>query len=285
MNISRSINLAQHEMIERLLELIKPHFLHQDKHNVVSRLFMILYYVSNSSKEIVDILLDHGYGKLIIGNCDSENIKIKLHALKCVGNVLGGSQEQAQIMLDLGAIPMLNLAVKSDDAELRREGFWGLSNVTAGTLDQIESVINHDIIRLSIFGLTDQDENIRLECSIVLSNLFVRGNIHHICSIVNMGILPYLSAAFQSKTNLRIIKHLLESLKGILKAALYENRLEAVKDELDFYCFQEVFLSFEHADDMSVSNLAQYILKEFYDEEDSDSLFLQDSRIETFEFS
>ena len=60
-------------------------------------------------------------------------------ALRTVGNIVTGDDMQTQIVINCGALPcLLNLLTTSHKKSIKKEACWTISNITAGTKEQIQ---------------------------------------------------------------------------------------------------------------------------------------------------
>ena len=60
-------------------------------------------------------------------------------ALRTVGNIVTGDDMQTQIIINCGALPcLLNLLTTSHKKSITKEACWTISNITAGTKEQIQ---------------------------------------------------------------------------------------------------------------------------------------------------
>ena len=59
-------------------------------------------------------------------------------ALRTLGNVVTGDDSQTQCALDCGLLPRLLALLNSPKKGIRKEACWTISNITAGTREQIQ---------------------------------------------------------------------------------------------------------------------------------------------------
>ena len=71
----------------------------------------------------------------------SEHRPLRWSALRLVGNVLTGTEAQTQVALDSGVLCVLRNMIWCDVDLIAREACWAVSNVAAGSVEQIEEVI------------------------------------------------------------------------------------------------------------------------------------------------
>lgn len=67
-------------------------------------------------------------------------------ALRAIGNIVTGTDEQTQAVLDAGALTMFPRLLRHKKANIQKEAAWTLSNITAGRDSQIQEVINAGIV-------------------------------------------------------------------------------------------------------------------------------------------
>ena len=65
------------------------------------------------------------------------NIAISVACLRTLGNILTGSDDQAQLALDAGALTVMNDLLSHPKKAIRKEVAWSISNITAGPQTQI----------------------------------------------------------------------------------------------------------------------------------------------------
>ncbi|CAG9332791.1 unnamed protein product [Blepharisma stoltei] len=282
-NISRSIIHANIELVKKLLTLIKPLFQAASTREIED-LLTILYCITNGKEKWLQAIIDNGYGPIIIDSCDLPNQAASLLAYKALGNLLGGNVSQAEYVINLGAIEKIHKAVRSLDYHIRKEGFWALSNITAGSASQVKRIINSDLIDIAIRGLTENDEGIKYECGYVIANCFFRGEIEDIFELVNKGILLAFGQSIEINSDVKLIKLLLESAFQLLKLASDESRLEAMKLEFEKANLVDVIDGLSHHENKVIETIAKGLISEYFHEDDSDQIFLQDN-FQSYEFS
>lgn len=74
----------------------------------------------------------------IIQHLGAKNVKLITPALRTVGNVLAGDDEQTQLCLNNNVLFFLEQLVNASQASIVKESLWCLSNITAGNENQIQ---------------------------------------------------------------------------------------------------------------------------------------------------
>lgn len=67
-------------------------------------------------------------------------------ALRAIGNIVTGTDEQTQAVLDAGALNMFPQLLRHKKGNIQKEAAWTLSNITAGKDTQIQEVINAGLV-------------------------------------------------------------------------------------------------------------------------------------------
>ena len=79
--------------------------------------------------------------KHVIDLLSHPSTEIQLPAARVVGNIATGSDEQTTYLLELDILPRLKtLMGSSNPAHIRKEACWVLSNIAAGTIEQVRAV-------------------------------------------------------------------------------------------------------------------------------------------------
>ena len=76
---------------------------------------------------------------LHLAPCRHQSPSVLVPALRTVGNIVTGDDMQTQIIINCGALPcLLNLLTTSHKKSIKKEACWTISNITAGTKEQIQ---------------------------------------------------------------------------------------------------------------------------------------------------
>lgn len=72
------------------------------------------------------------------------SVNLQIPAIRTIGNIATGSDKQTQYVIDSNALPLIKLLLSHQKNAIRKEAAWTTSNVAAGTIDQIQELINLD---------------------------------------------------------------------------------------------------------------------------------------------
>lgn len=142
---------------------------------------------------------------------------VQKSALHAVGNIVAGSQVQAQAALDGGALPQLTSLLQSNEAEVQRLAAWAISNVTAGSSDQIQAVIDEGAVTPLKQLLRSQSRAVRKEAAFALVNVTTSPWPQHTLRLVSQGVVAPLCELLSPLEPADMVTVALEGLQNILK--------------------------------------------------------------------
>ena len=75
-----------------------------------------------------------------------QSTSVLVPALRTVGNIVTGDDLQTQVVINCNALPcLLNLLTTSHKKSIKKEACWTISNITAGTKEQIQFVLDSGV--------------------------------------------------------------------------------------------------------------------------------------------
>lgn len=125
---------------------------------------------------------------------------------------------QTQVVLASGALPALLSLLCSPKEGIRKEACWTISNITAGSPQQIQAVIDANIVPPLINILQNADFKTKKEACWAMSNATSGGlqEPSQIRYLVSQGCIKPLCDLLKSTDN-KIIQVALDGLENILK--------------------------------------------------------------------
>jgi importin subunit alpha-6/7 len=117
-------------------------------------------------------------------------------ALRTVGNIVTGTDEQTQAVLNCNALAALYTILANSTVHKKsiiKEACWTVSNITAGTREQIESVIESGCIEPIVHLLKTGELEIKREAAWAISNATSGGDARQIQQLVQLGCIPPLT--------------------------------------------------------------------------------------------
>ena len=129
---------------------------------------------------------------------------------------MSGSDTQTQAILDFGVLPILSSLLDNESRNIRKETCWTLSNVTSGTVSQVQQVLESPGLFSKVIELIESsdDSEIQKEATWVVSNATSNREPKQIAYIIEQGAVGPL-AELLKKRNL-VLDIALEGLENIL---------------------------------------------------------------------
>lgn len=147
-------------------------------------------------------------------------------ALRTIGNIVcaecsddsnqGTTTDYTEVILECNAVPRLKELVTHGNREIQKEACWTLSNIAAGTVDQIQAVIDSGSIPPLVKLVRDKktDQEVRSEACWVVLNATSCGSDSQIEVLVDEGCVAVLGVLLSEAT---MVMMALEGLERVLQ--------------------------------------------------------------------
>ncbi|XP_052830672.1 importin subunit alpha-4 [Octopus bimaculoides] len=139
-------------------------------------------------------------------------------ALRAVGNIVTGTDEQTQIVLNCDALQHFPPLLMHPKEKINKEAVWFLSNVTAGNQQQVQAVIDAGLINLIIHHLSQGDFQTQKEAAWAISNLTISGRKEQVGYVVHEGVIGPFCNLLGVKDP-QVVNVVLDGINNILKMA------------------------------------------------------------------
>ncbi|KAK0456692.1 armadillo-type protein [Armillaria borealis] len=168
-------------------------------------------YLSDGSNDKIQAVIESGVCRRLVDLLMHGSTSVQTPALRSVGNI-------TQVVIASGALPALLSLLSSPKDGIRKEACWTISNITAGSPPQIQSVIDANIIPPLINILQNADFKTRKEACWAISNATSGGlqEPAQIRYLVTQGCIKPLCDLLTMMDN-KIIQVALDGLDNILK--------------------------------------------------------------------
>jgi len=142
---------------------------------------------------------------------------VQTPALRCVGNVATGSEDQAQAVLACDALSAITRLLESGKRDIKKEACWTLSNLTAGSSAQIDAVCASGLLPSLLHLVRHEEFDIKKEGAHALCNACVGGSAQTISGLVYLGVLPALCSLLEAP-DAELLLAVVEALEATLAA-------------------------------------------------------------------
>eukprot|EP01025_Chloroclados_australasicus_P032313 TRINITY_DN3275_c0_g1_i4.p1 TRINITY_DN3275_c0_g1~~TRINITY_DN3275_c0_g1_i4.p1 ORF type:complete len:549 (+),score=80.48 TRINITY_DN3275_c0_g1_i4:238-1647(+) len=144
---------------------------HSKDEEVVTDSCWALSYLSDGTNDNIQEVIQSGICRKLVELLMHFQTSVLVPALRTVGNIVTGDDLQTQVIINCGALScflhLLNTAYKKS---IKKEACWAISNITAGTQNQIQAVIEAGLIPPLVQMLTFSELDIKKEAAWAISN-------------------------------------------------------------------------------------------------------------------
>lgn len=96
------------------------------------------------------MVIESGVLPKLVSLLSHREVKVQTAAVRAVGNIVTGSDDQTQAVLNCDALAHFHGLLNHQKEKICKEAVWFLSNVTAGNYAQVQAVIDAGLIPLII---------------------------------------------------------------------------------------------------------------------------------------
>lgn len=217
-NLCRGKPQVPFEPIKATLPVLSK-LLFSTDHDVLTDACWAFSYISDDTgpeNEKISAVIQCGAVPQLISLLGHRNNNVKHPALRTIGNIVTGDDNQTQEVLNCNALTKLLTLLSNDKKAIRKEACWTISNITAGSVEQIEAVIKNKLFEPVIQLMQRGEFDVKKEAAWAVSNATSGGSVEQIRYLVTLDIIPSLCNLL-TLNNLKVIQVALEGLENILK--------------------------------------------------------------------
>jgi hypothetical protein len=212
------------------------------------------------------------------------NRLVHLPAVNLVGQVSTGEYEHTEALFALNILDKLCCIIMSSHSEVRRLTYWVLSNLTADSPSQACRVVNSPILYPALKGLTDTNQDVRLEASYVFRNISFEATAEQATTLLSVGIVPIIKEALDCEADPQIILNLIEVAAMLLYYGEREAAVNPISEEFCELGMTDVFNQLLSHENDEVERTVKKIIRRYFEVVD-DELAMEEERPEQFQFS
>lgn len=230
-NICRNKNPPPPIEVSRQLVPVLAYMLdHYEDDNIMIDVVWTTSYITDHGNASIQLVIESGIVAKIIPILNNEETKLLTPALRVVGNIATGTDDQTQAILDMGVLAYLPKLLQHKKERVKREALWLLSNITAGRENQIQELVEFDIIPMVISNFSRGAYILQKEAAWVISNMCFNGTPDQIRYLVSKNVIESICKLLAIK-DVQIIRILLEALIKIFKC--FEPNHQAIAYEVE----------------------------------------------------
>lgn len=218
-NFCRGKPHADFEILRPCLQLLVNLLQVEDEEILVDTCWAISYISDDPTPQNLRIqeVIAHDFVPYLIKLLSHSNSLVVHPALRAVGNIVTGNDDQTQHVLEQGVLIPLKALLHNEKVGIRKEACWTISNITAGNVAQIEMVTRAGLMTQILKHLESSVFEIRKEACWAISNATAGGNATQIKYLVHQGCIKPLIKIVEF-SNPKTIRVALEGLENILKS-------------------------------------------------------------------
>lgn len=230
-----------------------------------------LSYISDGDNERIQSVVDTGVVPYLANILQSDNVQAVVPSLRTLGNIVSGDDGQTQCVIDANILTALVPLLSHGKKNIRKETCWLLSNIAAGTSDQLTQMVNTpQLLPRVLEQLSSSAEwDVRKEACWVISNLASGGHGNHIHKLVEHGGISHLCDLLNTG-DVKVLLVTMEALEAILKiGGMNQDRYIQLIDEANGIDYLEALQ--EHENTEVYAKAVQIIENYFAGEDESES--------------
>jgi len=221
---------VSHEILKQLIPNIEKLLGHSDE-IVRQDACWALTFITDGPDENIELatkLLNHDILRMLTSDDDAQISP----ALRVLGNFTTGKDELTQMVIDMGVLNIIRTVLIKRSGSIMNGCCWLISNVLAGTQEQIQYVIDAQLVPHMLDILKNGDHRSQYEASWAVANLGNGGTINQILEILRInGAAESICDCLSVKSN-ELISNLLEILYVLLSTTSQSNNVQCEKLKL-----------------------------------------------------
>uniref|UniRef100_A0A8C1T574 Importin subunit alpha n=1 Tax=Cyprinus carpio TaxID=7962 RepID=A0A8C1T574_CYPCA len=267
------VNLCRHkdppppmETIQEILPALCVLIHHTDVNvSILVDTVWALSYLTDAGNEQIQMVIDSGIVPYLVPLLSHQEVKTA--ALRAVGNIVTGTDEQTQVVLNCDALGHFPALLTHPKEKINKEAVWFLSNITAGNQQQVQAVIDASLVPMIVLLLDKGDFGTQKEAAWAISNLTISGRKEQVAYLIQQQVIPPFCNLLTVK-DAQVVQVVLDGLSNILKMA--DDEAETISNLIEECGGLEKIEQLQNHENEDIYKLAYEIIDQFFSSDDID---------------
>eukprot|EP01137_Pigoraptor_chileana_P002526 Opistho-2@2342 len=225
---------------------------------------------AEQATEQIDAVVSAGVSKRLVELLMYPDAGVTIPALRAVGNILSGNEQQTQVILNCGALPPLVALLNHPRDTIKKEAAWAMSNIAAGETHQIEVLMQSGAVPLLVNIMMQSSVHAASEAMFTVLNLLTGGTPEQVRRIVEERCVNPV-CGFLRHTDLKIVVLALKTVEMLLKRGAEEAMRRGMQRENEYARLVEecggreaLETVLQSSQNMEISRLSVKIVSQYY---------------------
>ncbi|XP_018654197.1 LOW QUALITY PROTEIN: importin alpha-related [Schistosoma mansoni] len=247
-------------VIKKLLPVLNRLLQYEGNKNVVVDTAWALSYASDAVNEFIDDIIESGCVPLLL----------RLLASSSSHWLVIGTDEQTQAILDAGLLTYVPALLNNEKSTVVKEACWVVSNITAGSVDQIDMVISHNVMPCILEILYKGEFRTQKEACWVISNYISGGTPAQCAYLLNQNVLKALCNILTVSES-KVVLMVLEGIKKLLEISDQYGQLEPACIELETCGGLDKLEGLQDHSNVQVYQIAYDLIEKYFNDADDEN--------------
>lgn len=258
------------EHVEQMLPTLVKLLGHSDRQVKTDSCWAMSYLTDGANDRIECVLRHNALPSLVKLLMVNKDISVLTPVLRSVGNIVTGTDEQTQAVINANALKCFPNLLKHEKTSIQKEAAWTLSNITAGTAPQIQAFIDAGLIEPIMNCLLNGDFKTQKEAVWCVTNFTSGGISDQVRLLCQAGAINGLCNMLNCKED-RTLAVILDGIQNILIHAEKLGCLEQAVDNVEENGGVEKIEKLQHSLNTNIYQLAYRLIDTYFGEEEDDA--------------
>eukprot|EP00605_Chrysophyceae_sp_TOSAG23-4_P001005 GSChrysophyteH1.ASY1.ANO1.1106.1 assembled CDS len=198
-NLCRGKPPPLRETVSGLIPILHKLLLCDDHETIVDACYGFSYLCQEGDQSVASIL-SYGVENRLVALFQAVLDQITVPLLRTLGNVISAEDSSlVDKVVNLGVarpLGILAFGLPKKKHSIRKEATWTLSNITAGSKEQIQNVLDSGVFNADLIKLLESNEensfSLQKETAYIIENISSSGTVEQMKMVYEAGILPPL---------------------------------------------------------------------------------------------